>query len=299
MEKETTDAPKTVEDGEVQFEVDAIKVQELCAQVDDGLLKLSEVDLLDVGKGLEIRLGRLAQKTKLQMLTEISNYIEKKCSESVEAAVNLLTPLLNDINERLLEYNNTKDNDETSLITEEQSNNGTKDNSDIKEKNDTKDNIDAKKKSDAEDKNDSKENSDTKKKSDKTDKSENTNKKTNYSKQSTEGTKDEKKKKSPTAKNSDSVKPSDAETVESATEEKTSEGKSVEKKEQKQNKNEKVEESSKEGKTVEKKELKKVETAKKKKFIRINPQRKMQHQKKFSKMMLRIKQRKKINDQKE
>ena len=86
MEKETTDATKTVEGGEVQFEVDAIRVQELCAQVDDGLLKLSEVDLLDVGKGLEIRLGRLAQKTKLQMLTEISNYIEKKCSESIEVS---------------------------------------------------------------------------------------------------------------------------------------------------------------------------------------------------------------------
>ena len=94
----------------VQFEVEAGKVQELCAQVDNGLLQLGESDLLEIGSGLDIRMGRLrgAKKTKLQILTEISSFIEKKCSESVESSLNLLTPLLNDIKDRLKKTENTE-----------------------------------------------------------------------------------------------------------------------------------------------------------------------------------------------
>ena len=93
-------------DGEpdVHFETGASRVQELCALVEEALLKLSDEDLLEVATGLDIREGRLKDqhgngKSKLVALREISQYLEKTCSETVEPGLNLLTPLNSDLKE--------------------------------------------------------------------------------------------------------------------------------------------------------------------------------------------------------
>ena len=90
----------------VHFESAANQVAELCARVDEGLLNLDVDNLLEIGTALEIRIGRFkdksgAPKTKLQILSEISQFIERKCSDSVETGLEILTPLHKDIQKRL------------------------------------------------------------------------------------------------------------------------------------------------------------------------------------------------------
>ena len=69
---------------------------------------------------MHIRAGRLVNHSKVVLLREISNFVEKKCSESVETALDLLTPLYNDIIERLTKEPNqnsdTSDNDSESEL---------------------------------------------------------------------------------------------------------------------------------------------------------------------------------------
>ena len=91
----------------VDFETAASEVEKLCALVDEALLCLSESSLVEVALGLGVRAGRLKTKSgecksRLQLLSEISNFLEKKCSESVEDAVTLLTSLNSDLKERVL-----------------------------------------------------------------------------------------------------------------------------------------------------------------------------------------------------
>ena len=91
------------------------KVAKLSTKVDEKLLRLNKDNLREIGTGLNIRAGRLVNQSKVVLLREISNFVEKKCSESVETALDLLTPLYNDIIERLTKEPNqnsdTSDND--------------------------------------------------------------------------------------------------------------------------------------------------------------------------------------------
>ena len=85
--------------GKVDFEVE--KFQELCAKVEELLLSLEQSDLYEVASGLGVRAGRIKNKSKLTVLAEVSNFIEKKCGEGVTPSLALLTPLHNDLRERL------------------------------------------------------------------------------------------------------------------------------------------------------------------------------------------------------
>ena len=85
----------------VDFEANAEKVSELSARVDEELLKLDKDNLCEIGSNLGIRKGRIHENLSiLQILREISAFIEKKSSESVEAALELFSNLLEDINRR-------------------------------------------------------------------------------------------------------------------------------------------------------------------------------------------------------
>ena len=83
-------------------------MKELCALVDESLLKLSVVDLVDVATCLGVREGRLKDqqgknKSKLVILREISQFLEKKCDsdESVDTSLELLQRLYNDVQDLL------------------------------------------------------------------------------------------------------------------------------------------------------------------------------------------------------
>ena len=102
-----------VENGS-EFVAAASKVQELCAQIEEALLQLSQVDLIDVATGLGIRQGRLKDqqgktKSKLLITQEISSFV-KKSVESVESGetletlktgLDLLQPLYDNLKKRL------------------------------------------------------------------------------------------------------------------------------------------------------------------------------------------------------
>ena len=77
--------------------------------LDDLLVELFVEDLRAVGIGLGIREARLQKLTKLQVLREIGQFVEKKCSDSVQAGLTLLPPLLNDVRDRLKMVQEKKD----------------------------------------------------------------------------------------------------------------------------------------------------------------------------------------------
>lgn len=96
-------------DDEVDFEQTAERAAELSARVDEELLLLDSDNLREIGGRLGVRKGRLhANLTRLQILREISSFLEKKCSESAETAVELLSKLDKDISE-ILKVNNKND----------------------------------------------------------------------------------------------------------------------------------------------------------------------------------------------
>ena len=86
----------------VDFAAVAEDVERLTALVDEALLGLNSDGLVDVATGLGVRAGRLKTSTGLtksnvQLLSEISGFLEKKCLETPEGAVQLLSNLHSDL----------------------------------------------------------------------------------------------------------------------------------------------------------------------------------------------------------
>ena len=102
---------------EVDFEAAAREVEVLSSKVEEALLSLSPSALVGVGEWLGIRQGRLKQRTgkaksKGKLNREIKDVVERKCSESPDAAMSFLTSLNNLMEEHVLA-------EAGSLLTEE------------------------------------------------------------------------------------------------------------------------------------------------------------------------------------